>query len=194
MQTITTTVYGVKELELAIQDKVIAKFRDINTDSSDWSDIVTEEYTEMLKERGYFDVKIFFSGFGSQGDGACFIAKLDVTNWLQYHKNNADYSAFGFLDSLDDVQVSIKHNWRYYFASSTDVDVSLNDDEKATPEILEALDRLTRAIEEERTQLGNVIYRALNDTYDDLTSDEAVVDTLAANEYKFLANGTLFNE
>ncbi|RTL04165.1 hypothetical protein EKK58_11155 [Candidatus Dependentiae bacterium] len=68
------TAYDFKELDKKTQDRVIGKMSDINVDH-EWYDFIFEEWTQKLNDHGFTDVKIEFSGFYSQGDGACFTAK-----------------------------------------------------------------------------------------------------------------------
>lgn len=193
MQTITTKVYGIDELNPHAQARAIEHFRNINVEGSEWSDGVKEEWAGQLLDLGYKDIGILFTGFSSQGDGACFTATLDLEKWLKETGRSKEFAALQALDSFEDVRVEITHAWRYYFATSTDVSAELVDDEKSTPEILEALDRLEMAIKEERERLGNAIYRDLESAYFDLLEDNQVRDAIEANEYQFTANGDYFN-
>lgn len=72
-ETIVKTYLKFEELNEKQRAKVLDDYRDINVDY-DWYDFLIEEYTEKLESLGYENIKIEFSGFYSQGDGACFIA------------------------------------------------------------------------------------------------------------------------
>jgi len=60
--------------------------RYINVEYNDWYDYVFESWIEKLKTRGYEDINIQFSGFCSQGDGACFTAYVDIPTWVKHHR------------------------------------------------------------------------------------------------------------
>jgi len=79
MCEMTTTVYKFNELPEIIKEKVLDKQRNINTDN-EWYEFTLDEWKTKLSEKGFTDAEIFFSGFCSQGDGACFDARCDVSN------------------------------------------------------------------------------------------------------------------
>ena len=79
MRTMAVSVYKFDELPSKIKEKVIEKNRDINVDIGDWYEYTMEQWKEKLAGQGFIDAEIHFSGFCSQGDGACFDAKCDVS-------------------------------------------------------------------------------------------------------------------
>lgn len=192
MQTVQTKVYSYSELSEAAKMRALEKFRHVNVEFEDWEEGIKEAATEKLAERGYRDIKIMYTGFGSQGDGACFTATLDLEKWLQATGRAEEFAALKSLDSLEDVTVTLSHSWRYYFATSTTVDVELVNEEKSSPEVLEALDRLEKAISEDREKLGDGIYHDLEMSYFELIEDEAVAETIEANDWQFTENGAYF--
>lgn len=72
-ETIVKTWLQFSELSAKGKAKAIDAHRDINTDH-DWFDFMIEDYENKLKKLGFHNIKIYFSGFSSQGDGACFTA------------------------------------------------------------------------------------------------------------------------
>lgn len=71
--TIVKTYLKFNELLPDQKSKVLDSLRDINTDH-DWFDFVKADFHEKLKKLGFYNIKSEFSGFWSQGDGACFTA------------------------------------------------------------------------------------------------------------------------
>jgi hypothetical protein len=73
MRTIETTIYEFDELSDDAKEKALDKCRDWSVDH-DWWEYLFESRAEQWAEKGYsVDPKdIHFSGFWSQGDGACF--------------------------------------------------------------------------------------------------------------------------
>jgi hypothetical protein len=69
MEIITSTskVYGASELVGDARDKMLDKYRFINVepDTDGWADSLIEYHTDILEKRGYADIKILYSGFGS---------------------------------------------------------------------------------------------------------------------------------
>jgi len=180
MKTIRTKVYQFSELSNEAKKKAIEKFRDINTDFDDWHEPILEGAIEDLKEAGYNDPKIYYSGFASQGDGACFTC------------SSIDFNIFlgGKYKGLD-IRADITHTYRYYFATSTTV--NLNDDSNNADLSEDNYNVIQHDIENEREKLGNKIYKALEDYYFELQEDNAIIDTIEANEYDFTKDGKLFH-
>jgi hypothetical protein len=177
-RTIRTKVFKFNELNKDAKKKVVDKYRYINVDDDYWHKWQIEEEIEELKKAGYDNPKIYFSGFASQGDGAYFIC------------DNIDFRVFRngkYKDYSRSFMASISHNWRYYYASSTTVNLEQCEDIDA-----ELYDEIEEDIEEEREKLGNEIYRRLEETYFSLMEDEAVIDTIEANEYEFTKDGNRF--
>jgi hypothetical protein len=71
------TVYGFAELTGDVQKNVVDHFRDINIDY-EWWNCLYDDWNTKLEEYGFTTPKIYFSGFYSQGDGACFDAGIDL--------------------------------------------------------------------------------------------------------------------
>jgi hypothetical protein len=72
------------DLEPALQSRVADKHRDQNTDH-EWYEYVIEDATNDLDSAGFQHVKIDFSGFCCQGDGASFTASgFSLPTFLVY--------------------------------------------------------------------------------------------------------------
>lgn len=174
MRTKTINVYSFEELSDKAKKKVIEKFYDINTDY-DWYELTNEEQCEELVNLGYNEPKILFSGFASQGDGACFTCtSIDFQKFMGGKYKDVDISA------------NITHSWRYYFATSTTVNLEDNGNLSQ-----EQYDEIEKDIENEREQLGNKFYRQLEKEYYALTSEKAIIETIEANEYEFDEDGNM---
>ena len=57
-----------------------------------------------------------------------------------------------------------------------------------------ALSELCQTIEAKRLELSREIYKDLESTYDSLTSDEQIIETIELNDYTFTEDGKLENE
>ena len=142
--------------------------------------------------------RIFFSGFWSQGDGACW------EGFYSYGKNASaeirshapqDTALHGIADALQAIQrrnfyqlrAEASHRGRYYheycMAISVERDSQTYQDMTADAEeiVIEALRDLARWL-----------YRQLEREYDYLSSGEAVDETITANEYTFTKAGRRF--
>ncbi len=85
--------YSFEELSPEAQENALEKYININIDYTGWEDGVTERFKEEMSEIGIDDIKISFSGFQSQGDGASFTSEdIDTRklfNAVGIRSNNA---------------------------------------------------------------------------------------------------------
>jgi hypothetical protein len=175
MKTIEIKLYQFSELSEKAKEKALENFHDINVDYG-WSDFTIEEITERLNELGFNEAKVMFSGFWSQGDGACFTCE------------SIDFKIFldgKYKELADSLSCYISHNWRHYFATSTTVNLE-SYDEKISDDLFSSIEQ---DIERERERLGNMFYKELEQEYEYQTSKEAIIETIEANEYDFLESG-----
>lgn len=196
MRTTEITIYKFNELSEEVQKKVIEKNYDINIDYR-WWDFIEEDAKDVGKLMGIEITNILFSGFSSQGDGACFeghyyYAENAVEKVKEYAPK--DKALINIAASLDDIQkrngcgisAHISHSGHYYHENCTLVDVELEDGE---------LDEVT---EEDVTSVLRYfmqwIYAQLQDTYEYLTSEEAIVGTIEANGYEFDEYENIFTD
>lgn len=179
------------------QQALIEKYRYINVEWGNWWDYVEEGFKERMKAEGIEVAEIFFSGFYSQGDGACFNGRL-INPELYLDRNCAgeypmirrllrDGGSFVFTNT---------HTGRYYHHHSTTFDYvvdAFRDVLRAPSELQEEIiaqwDRQLDAELEEFAKhtaehwrgYMQELYGELEDEHDDLTSDTAVWETIEAN-------------
>lgn len=168
------------------QKKVIENYHNINTDYG----LDTEDLSTIASFFGVTDFKLYFSGFHSQGDGACFEGRFEYIKGnykklVEYapldkelHAIHKDYqkaqkacfySAYGY----------IKQSGHYMHSGCTSFSVySSKSDNYINDEIENNIIKVFR-------DLMNNFYKKLNNDYDYLTSDEAIKETLINNEYTF---------
>lgn len=178
MRTIRTKVFKFNELTEDAKQKAIEYMNDINVDEG-WHEPVTDEEESKLYELGFNYPKIMFSGFASQGDGACFTcSSIDFYKFM-----NGKYRDYAM-----ELSCSITHSYKHYFSTSTMVNLDIDMDGIGD----EKLQAIERDVENEREKIGNEIYKRLEAEYEYLTSNEAVSDTLKEIEYEFTADGRRF--
>jgi len=68
--------YSFEELSDEAKEKALDAMRDINTDRSGWDEPITTDFENEMGEFGLDNVKISYSGFYSQGDGASFTGNV----------------------------------------------------------------------------------------------------------------------
>jgi hypothetical protein len=199
MQTISINLSTFEELAPEVQKKVVERESSINIADAYWYEPIIEDWTEELQQRGFEQVKILFSGFGAQGDGACFEANVNMAAYLRAHHLETTYPLLETYPAY--VEVSLKHRGRYYHERSTYLVPSFNaeavnpngsgisDEETRVEQEYEALEK---DISQEVVRLGREIYTALEEEFYYQTSAEAVQETLMTNAYTYLADGRPF--
>jgi hypothetical protein len=197
-ETITKkyTVCKFSELSEDARQEALEKLYDINVDF-DWWDSDYDDFKAIGKILGIDIGNIYFSGFASQGDGACFEGNY------RYNKGSSkaireyapqDKELHRIADSLRQIQrerfykvtAHIKQSGHYSHKYCTEITVSHSD----TGDYMDT--ETSEAITETLRDFMEWIYRQLNKQYDYLTSHEAIIETIEANDYNFFENGRLF--
>lgn len=179
------------------RERLIEKYRDINVDH-DWWVCVEADFEEDMKAKGIDVTRIYFTGFCSQGDGACFVGSLqDPKTYLDLHHADQFPMIRKLLDHGGSVYAGCSHSGRYYHENCTNFSFSIDTlgDVVDCPtefheQIVEAWDaKLNDEVQEFETALTDQwrvymreLYGNLEAEYDYLTSDEAVWETIEANE------------
>ena len=195
VETRTYTVYKFDELPEEGKKEAIERYHDINVDDEMWhnNDRIYEVKKNIL-ELGYKGeseidmVDVLFSGFGSQGDGACFEGTVDIPRWLKAHKLDKKYAALMKEANGGNVTAVLKHSGHYYHSRMTD---TIWNWENCSENEAREMNEVDDLILKERAALGDELYKALENEYGDLTSDEAVIDTFRANESDFTIDGKI---
>ena len=173
------TIVKYNELNEDQKTKVINNLRDINVDH-DWFDFTYEDTKTILEFLGFSDVKIQFSGFSSQGDGASFTGKFKVSDNVNETKDRIkavkeytphiklfEYGMMRFNnEEWSDETLLIKRISHRYSHSGT-----ISSDNKD----------LTKFVRD----FSNELYKTLEKEYDYLTSRKCIEETIEANEYEF---------
>jgi len=205
MQTVVRKIntYKFNELPKNIQSDAIDYFREDNLDY-EWWDCVYEDFETICSIMGVKTAykKIYFSGFSSQGDGACF------EGTYSYKRGSVKaIKEFAPLDkTLHDIalnlaklqrksfyrlEASIKQSGHYYHCYCTNIEVSLNR-ENESRDYLSVTAEQENGITEYLRDLMKWLYKTLENEYNYLQSDEAIKETIEANDYDFTENGRLF--
>lgn len=180
------TVYKFSELSPDAQKKAIDNLRDINTDY-DWWDFTGPNH--LLATKGFEDAKISFSGFWCQGDGASFTARINLETYLKDRPKfrrliplaKEGYIAFKVIRGSSNY---VHENTCRVEDYCTGIDARHN-------LLSRLIGELYADLELERYNLSREIYRELEEDYNYRTSDEAIKETIEANDYDFTENGKL---
>ena len=194
-ETVTYDVFKFNELDESTQKKVLEKFRDFNVEH-DWYEFTIDDFTEKLNSMGFNDVVIGFSGFWSPGDGASFTVKsCDIEKLVEALKERSNnYSTFKkYLPKISEhIALStrtVNHHYSHERTKVMDLDCSLPSNCKRLNKLV---DTFLAEVEELRLDLCREIYRVLEQEYYYLTSDDVVRESIDANEFEFLKDGTIY--
>lgn len=194
--------------ELSDASKARAVDRCFESVWGDWHSHIIEEWEDKLKEHGFTDAVIRFSGFNSQGDGASFTADFEYVGdaalkWLE--PEDADtFTALKVAlkmdghDSNPELEIigKITQSGHYCHENTMGVsgDVYPVSDGPQDP-IVEFIDSLSYnpldAVLHKAKDLAQDIYSALNAEYDYQTSEENVAELSQANGWRYDENGDL---
>ena len=193
MRTIETTVYKFDELSDAAKQKALNAWRDLGN----FDDECTIDYCkEAAKMFGLGIDKIYYSGFSSQGDGACFegrykykagalaAVKKAWPKWTALHD---------IVERLQAVQkrnfyrlaAVTKHRGHYYHSGCMLIDAE--DSENQYRDLKDAED----IVIDELRCFADLIYSALSDEFDYTQSDEYVTESIQCNDVEFTIDGEL---
>lgn len=187
MKTKTINVYEFKELDEKAQDKVRSWYQE-SFMSYDWYESTYEYWKEKLHEMGYYGVEINFSGFYSQGDGACFSATVGISQWIKSHDKKFQKKYSLLIEHSDYITMAITTSGRYSHEHSMSIDYEYSTDdtdEKKDAAILNLLGEIEALVLEDARDQARTIYRDLEKEYEYLVGDEAMIESLEANEYEF---------
>ena len=177
---------------------LIEEHRDINT-SYEWWDCVYDDFKEDMEKAGIEVDNMNFSGFWSQGDGASFTGYMRSKPFFEHHKLADSYPWIAKLISHGgDFTLRIERtSHRYVHENTVSVELTFTDTfthvlprDDLRSAIAEQWDNLLEAeyntICDAATDIirgyCRDLYRRLEETYEYLTSDEAVWDAIVAND------------
>jgi len=190
---------------MAMNQKLIEKHWDINV-HDDWRECTIDDFKEQMHSVGIYVEKVYFSGFWSQGDGACFDG--EVNDWrlfLKAHGYDVDVLSAHAAASWS---FKVEHTGHYYHENSTSFDYDLpHPDDRyisdesfvqmyypgngpdtiaATAWLAILRNAIASSVEEEFREVFKdymrQVYSDLEREYDYLISDEAVWEAIVANE------------
>jgi len=187
------------------RDEVLDKHRLWNVEHTEWWGVVYDDFKHDMSAIGIEVDRMYFSGFSSQGDGACFDGR--VFSWEDFLKSMGyeDPALIGLAEQS--WLFRVQHRGHYYHENCTTFysDMASPDDysesemdefvyahspyntdiqNAAFVAILQGYDY--GSLEDEFTEAfkGHMrdLYSRLEIEYDDLTSDESVLASLDAND------------
>jgi hypothetical protein len=211
-RVIETTVYHYDELTEGAQAKARDWYRRASEGDNYFAECVIDDAVRMGALLGVdIDVrptrrmdgtagsgapKIYWSGFGSQGDGACFEGEY-------HYKPGAakavraeapkDTTLRGIADRLQAIQrrhsyrlrATCRHSGHYQHSGCMSVDVTDSGDDYRD------IGTTEEDIRAELRAFADWVYRQLEAEWEYRNSDEEVIESIRANEYEFTEEGTV---
>lgn len=213
MRTIETKLFTYSELSESAKSNARDWYRNSSVGDNFYAESVYDDASEIADIIGIalrqtretrkdgsplYTPTIFYSGFWSQGDGACFEGsyqyKPGALKSLRAHIGNqskGDKELLRIARALQDVQrrnfyrlrASMKHRGQYYHSGCMAVSVSdceneyrdLGDDESEVTQLMR--------------DFADWIYGQLETAYDWENSDDNVAETIECNGYEFTEEG-----
>jgi hypothetical protein len=187
------------------KDELIEKYRYWNVEDFDWWDCTYDDFKVSMTAVGIRVDRMYFSGFCSQGDGACF--EGHVEDWGLFLQS-LGYDSPALLALADTGwRFSVTHSGHYYHQNCTSFTVCMNTldcndaiDNKEFAEVFSpyksdlqtaawmaviaaySRDTLVEQFTEAFKGHMRELYKDLEAEHDYLTSDEVVWESLEAND------------
>lgn len=201
-----TALDRFNNLPARVRDEILDKHRHYNTEHLEWWGSVYDDFKHDMDAIGIEVHRMYFSGFWSQGDGACFEGR--VFSWEDFLASlgRKDPALITLADRAH-WKFDVEHKGHYYHENCTrfdsclatlDSNDALDDEEFAQvfspykSEIQTAAwmaliaDYRREDLEQEFTEAFKdhmrALYNRLEVEYDHLTSDESVLEALDAND------------
>lgn len=205
MRIVEHKLYEFGELDSEAQEKALQELRHINVDFEDWHESVLEMAYEILDAIGVEDAQIYYRGFCSQGDGACFTGQYSYKNYEDSDLLNSLMEIHSelrrIIHQIDGAQhdanwaleARIKHVGFYNHENSVVIVVDADEDTLGCEpeEVDEGSDvSVIDTLEEAFQDLMRWIYRQLEKEFWYQTEDEQVKEAIEANEIEFYEDGT----
>jgi len=187
------SVFTFDELAPEVQEKVLEKHRHWHTEFGDWDQFVIEDWQTRLDEIGFEDAEIYYRGFWSQGDGACFESKhFDFEKLIAQLDEKKYRHLLKVIDYLSGTIQKNSYGHHYTHESTRYVSLEFNN-YRTTPRLEKLVNALEEELDDLSRNLSKQIYTSLESEYEYQTSDECLKEMFHCNEMEFFEDGTVFD-
>jgi len=190
MRVLETNVYTFDELSDDAKDRAREWWRDRFSQDSDWHAFAIEDAKECMALLGFAVTDVRYTGFWSQGDGACFTGSWsasDVKPVRAMHDHapkddtllrlSRDLNRLARRDKGAHAILTHRDRYCHEMTIGFDVDAKRDDARDSLVELARGAMRW--------------IYRQLEREFEYQTTDEQVEDAIRANEYEFTDTGRI---
>lgn len=190
MRTSEKTVFQFDELAENAKETAREWFRDASSGDSSWSEFSIEDAKRIGALIGFDVDVVFWCGFGSQGDGACWSGSVTYSNGCTANVARECPNDAGIQRIAREWQDLQRRNCYQvrgsvsasYRGMRTSVEAYRSDDR----DIVEEGD-----IDAIVSDFAHWIYRALEQEYECQMSDDQVDESIRANGYEFDEDGRI---
>lgn len=203
MKTHTITTYSYDELNEKAQARAREWSKKQSENDTYWHESTIDDAKECLGRAGFDIDNVWFRGFWSQGDGACFEGSWrakDVNPAAVREYAPRDEKLHQIADECARIAglfpyafFFVKHSGHYSHEYCTEFDVHIvdeNEDEIRTEEA----DKAEKALIEVSRSAMRWIYALLEDAHREEYGDENVAENIRINGYEFTEDGEFFEE
>jgi hypothetical protein len=207
---VVTTVYQFSELSDEAKKRALEWLRNLEAEDCQPIDGLREDFETICDILGIYLKKnprdgktcIWYSGFGSQGDGAQFEGTYsyakDACEKIREHAPE-DTELHWIADRLDAFQkahggtltATIVSEGRYCHEHANEITVECECEEDGETHLIHLAEAATK---DALRRLMKWMYRSLEKEYNHLTGDEYLTEMIEANEYEFTEDGSHWKE
>ena len=182
-------VFKFSELSDIAKQYAIEKERD----NVEMREYCLEPFYTALELLGFTDTQVYYNGFYSQGDGACFIGKYsyakntlakvvaEFPQWIELHdiaKQLQELQRKQFYS----IDCRISHRGMYYHENSMVYDIDMKNHS----------DECESGFVEICRSLAQMFYSSLQKEYEYLCSDEWIIEDIENQDLMFTSEGKVF--
>ena len=187
-------IYNVDDLELEenkeLKERVLDKHRYINVDDFSLTEM-NDSYNVFLNAHGFLNADISYDVSCSQGSGACFDCKeFDLNLLLKDFNIKHKQWLINIIQNYGEIEIK-RNSFSNHYCHSNTRDLYINfytNHDRINREV----EKIAEYLEDLRKDLSDELYDMLQDDYDYQISDEAIMETLEANNYEFTGDGNIF--
>lgn len=202
-----TTVYTAKELKELFPsgfERALEKNREWQYQDDFWSEYIIDDAKEAAEKIGIYAKNIYWSGFGSQGDGACFegdyaYKKGSVKEIKKYYPHDMELQRIA--EDLAAIQkrwfygitASVEHRGHYYHEHQTVIEVSTPNTTNIGYHSYETENErgMAEDIQELLRDFMCWIYKQLKVEAEYMGSEEYFLENAEANDWEFDEDGNI---
>jgi len=193
MRTVRTKVYSFNELSNEAQQKAIEKYRN---GSEIYLEFFNDAAIEQINNSGFYDdVKLQYSLSYCQGDGLSFSCNhFDSEKLKSIFKDILGEGKEKTIELIynDCNFVCTANNGNYCFASKNDIDFTFENYNREYQNIKEVVGNVLTKIENKYLELCKQLEKQGYSEIEYQQSDEAIKETILANDYEFTKDGNQF--